>query len=88
MKTYARIQDGRVAALVTTAAGIETLYHPSLHWIDVSAVHGVAVGWDYDGTHCSRPKDVAKPSAEPSLAELQARLAQLSAEIKALSASA
>jgi hypothetical protein len=85
MKTYARMQDGRVMELVTTGADVGTLYHPSLVWMDVSSVQGVALGWHYDGARWSAPEAVPAASPIPSIADLQSHLALLGGQIAALS---
>ena len=36
MKTYARIANGQVVELITTAQSIGWLFHPSLHWEEVT----------------------------------------------------
>lgn len=38
MKTYARIEEQRVAEIVSLDVKPEKLYHPSLVWIDISAL--------------------------------------------------
>jgi len=38
MKTYARIENQRVAEIVTLNVKPETLYHPSLVWVDITAL--------------------------------------------------
>ncbi|MBN9508252.1 MAG: hypothetical protein J0I21_03945, partial [Alphaproteobacteria bacterium] len=43
-RTYARIENGIVAELLTSAETPQTLFHPALHWMDVTG-QGVAVGW-------------------------------------------
>ncbi|MGA2228223.1 MAG: hypothetical protein ABSH41_27635 [Syntrophobacteraceae bacterium] len=37
MKTYARIQNGAVMEIVSTAGDITTMFHPDLVWVDVTA---------------------------------------------------
>lgn len=83
-KTYARIQDGAVAELFATDADITDLFNPALVWKDVTVIAGVREGWLYDGAHFSPPAPLARPSA-PSLAQLQAQLQALAAQIAALS---
>ena len=62
MKTYARIANGVVMELITTAEPIGILFHPSLHWDDVTGTQ-VRVGWvlGADGT-------LAPPPAAPAVA--------------------
>lgn len=38
MKTYARIEEQRVAEIVSLDVKPEKLYHPSLVWVDISAL--------------------------------------------------
>jgi len=38
MKTYARIEDQRVAELVSLNVKPEKLYHPSLVWVDITTL--------------------------------------------------
>ena len=65
MKTYARLQDGVVAELLTTEHAIHTLFHPDLTWLDVSNEPTVAPGWRSDGRNVSRPPE---PPATPETA--------------------
>jgi len=88
MKTYARIQDGRVAELLTTAANPGSLYHPSLLWVDVSGMSSVAVGWNYDGSRFSarqpQPQPQQATATKPTIEDLQSHLSLISAQIAAL----
>jgi hypothetical protein len=85
MKTYARIQDGRVAELLTTQMAISDLFHPSLLWVDITDINGIKVGWGFDGFHF-QPVDLPQPTASTavSIADLQHRMAELSAQIATL----
>ena len=38
MKTYARIENQRVAEIVALNVKPEKLYHPSLVWVDITAL--------------------------------------------------
>lgn len=38
MKTYARIEEQRVAEIVSLSVKPEKLYHPSLVWVDITAL--------------------------------------------------
>jgi len=82
-KTFARIQDGAVAELFATDADISSLFAPALVWVDVTGISGVAQGCLYDGSAFTAPPPVAAPPA-PSLADLQAQLQALAAQIAAL----
>lgn len=82
MKTFARVQDGIVAELVTTGHAIETLFHPDLVWLDVSGEPAVATGWRCDGRTVSRPPAeaaAAAPAPDPA-----AELADIRAGVEAL----
>jgi hypothetical protein len=83
-KTFARIQDGAVAELFATDADISQLFAPALVWVDVTEIPGVVQGWLYDGSAFTAPPPVAAPPA-PSLADLEAQLQALAAQIAALS---
>ena len=86
LRTYARIQDGRVAELLTTDGDILEMFNRALVWIDASSVPGIAEGWSFDGASFAPPLDPAPlgPPA-PSVAELQAQIAALSAQLAVLS---
>jgi hypothetical protein len=49
MKTYARIDGGKVAELLETDGDITTMFHPDLIWIDCTTVASISVGWIYSG---------------------------------------
>jgi hypothetical protein len=83
MKTFARIQNGAVAELFATDADIGQLFAPALLWVDVTDLPGVVQGWLYDGSVFTAPPPVSAPPA-PSLADLQAQLQALAAQIAAL----
>lgn len=85
MKKYARIQDGLVAELLTTDGDIVAMFNPAIVWIDASSESGIAEGWSFDGmSFAPPPAPPAAPSA-PTIAELQARIAILAAELAVLS---
>jgi hypothetical protein len=84
MKKYARIQGGLVAELLMTEGDIAAMFNPAIVWIDVSSRPGIAEGWSFDGANFVPPPRPASPSA-PTIAELQARVAILAAELAALS---
>jgi hypothetical protein len=87
-KTFARIQDGVVAELFATDADITQLFAPALVWVDVTGAPSVLQGWRYDGSDFTPPPPVVvvAPPA-PSLADLQAQLQALAAQIAALTKS-
>ena len=86
MNTYARMENGIVAELVSTAATIGTLFHPELTWLDVTSIAGIAEGWIYDAAKFAPPSVAPSPPAL-TLSQLEAQLAVLSAQIAAFSKS-
>lgn len=86
MKTYARIQDGLVAELMTTGSDVTQMFHPSLIWIDVSADTPIKEGWRFDGKGFSPPHEPTEPASALTVGELQAQLASIEAKLAALSA--
>lgn len=49
MKTYARIERGIVHELFTTDGNIKDLFHPSMHWVDVTGYEQEpSEGWRYE----------------------------------------
>jgi hypothetical protein len=86
MKTYARIQDGLVAELLTTEGDITGMFNPALVWVDVSSRPDVAENWQFDRTNFSPPSAPPTSPATATIAELQAQLAALSAQLATLSA--
>ena len=88
MKTFARLQDGLVAELVTTEQPIHMLFHPDIIWLDVSGEPAVTTGWLSDGRTVSRPavpEAVSTPSMDPAaeLADIRCALALLQARVDA-----
>ena len=86
MKLYARIQNGMVAELVRTGSDVSKMFHPELSWIEVTSVAGLAEGWTHDGNTFMPPSPVPPPPP-PTLAQLEAQLSDLGAQIAALSKS-
>jgi len=84
MRTYARVQDGRVVELVATDLDISTMFHPALTWVDASHVTGISEGWTYDGSAFSRAvvAEIASPAL--SISGLQAQMAILATQLAAL----
>lgn len=79
MKTYARIQAGLVAELITTDANIAELFHPDLVWVDVGGAQP-APGWTYAAGEFSPPAPTV-----PSLADARAAaVRQIDAEADAI----
>ena len=85
MPTYARIQDGRVAELVTSSSNIDQMYHPALRWMNVSSVTGIAEGWSYDEVTFLKPAPQAITAHQMTIAEMQAQLATLTVQLRVLS---
>jgi len=85
MRTYARIQDGIVAEVLKTDGDITRMFNPALVWVDVSSQADVTEGWHFDGTKFTAPAIPHTSAQTPGIAELQAQLATLSAQIAALS---
>jgi hypothetical protein len=84
MRTYARIESGAVAELLATNQDITHLFHPALHWVDVTG-KTVEVGWLMSSSGGFAPPPPPKPQpVQPTLAQLQAQLAELSARVAAL----
>jgi hypothetical protein len=83
MKTFARISRGTVAELVTTAEDIMMLYHPSLQWVDVTGQQ-VAVGMLQSASGFTPPLPPAATIAPATLAQLQAQLQALTAQLATL----
>jgi hypothetical protein len=82
MKTYARIENGVVAELFTIDVDPAGLFHPSFHWVE--APPGVTENFLHDGTRFTAPPPpFAAPTPTPTLADLQVRVAALTAEIAA-----
>jgi hypothetical protein len=83
MPIYARISNGVVAEMLTLDGPIAGRFHPSLTWIDVSGKN-VRTGWlAKDGTFTEPPEPIAA-LVLPSLASVQAQLAELSAQVERL----
>lgn len=84
MKTFARVEAGAVAELLTTNSDITKLFHPALHWVEVtSPVH---VGWLQQGSSFVPPPPRPAMLLTLTPAELQARLSVLASQIAALQA--
>lgn len=81
-KTYARVENGTVAEVLVTDANPAHLFHPALHWVEVSEP-GVVQGWQW-GAAGFRPPVAAAIPARPTvatLAELHARVTELEATV-------
>jgi len=85
MRTYARIEDGRVAEFISTASDIRQLFHPSFVWVDLAGQADVGLGWTFDGKTFAAPAPFVPPEREIlTVAELQRRLEIISAQIAQL----
>lgn len=84
MRTYVRVQDGRVAERVTTDANIAALYHPALRWVEAPANLAATEGWAYDGKEFRKPEPTCAGHATLSVAALRAQIAALSAQLSEL----
>ena len=85
MRTYVRIQDGVVAEILETDLDITQLFVPTLVWVDISSQPGISDGWRYDGKGFIPPCNPPLAPQVPTVLELQAQLAALSAQLVALS---
>lgn len=85
MRDYARISDDRVAEIFSTDQDISTLFNAALVWVDVTGKH-VAVGWTWDGHSFAAPALPPPNLPSPTLADLQAQIAALSAQVAFLAA--
>ena len=83
-KRFARIQMGMVAELFATADDVAALFNPELVWVDITSRTEIAEGWLFDGSRFAAPATVIPPAA-PSIADLQAQLRSLTAQVAALS---
>jgi hypothetical protein len=85
MKTYGRVQNGVVAELLKTDGDIASMFNPALVWVDVSSHPDVAEGWGFDGTNLTPPRAPPATPPVPTVTELRAQLAIISAQLAALS---
>jgi hypothetical protein len=85
MKMYARIQDGVVAELLRTDGDISTMFHSTISWVDVSSEVGISDGWSFDGKNFTPQTAVPTVERVPTIPELQAQIAAISAQLAALS---
>ena len=86
MRTYARISvgAGAVAELLSTNQDITRLFHPSLHWVDVTG-REVQLGWIMQpGGFVPPPPGPTPPPMPPTRAQLHAQLTELSARVATL----
>jgi hypothetical protein len=55
MRIWGRIADGVVCELVHSDRAISELFHPALHWVDMTDQAEVAEGWLWDGERAHGP---------------------------------
>jgi len=72
-RTYARMQDGVVAEMLTTQNDISEMFVPSLTWIDVSSTPEVEAGWSFDGARFAAPVVTAPSGTNPTWSSSRAR---------------
>ena len=85
MKTYARLQNDRVAELLSSAIDPSMLFFPSLQWIDITGQSGIQIGYMQSANGFVPPPQPAPVIIQaPTLVELQAELNSLSAQIASL----
>ncbi len=82
MKTYARIENGVIAELLTTASDPAKIFHPLLTWREC-ITPGAEAGWLATATgFIAPPTPTAQPLQPITLPQLQADLAVLTAKFK------
>lgn len=75
MKTYARIENECVAEIVSLNVRPEKLYHPSLLWVDISALpEQPDVNYNYSGGAFSAPVTEAENAVLIASSRLAAEL--------------
>lgn len=90
MNTYARIANGLVAELISTPLDPATLFNPALQWVAV-VTPDVQPGWRHGSTGFSAPPPPTVVTTAPltlSIAQLEAALTTLTAQVAALAAKA
>jgi hypothetical protein len=85
MRTYARIRSGLVVELLKTDGDITSMFNPELVWVEVSSQPNIAEGWHFDGESFLPPTAPPPMPPAPTVAELQAQIAALGAQLAALS---
>ena len=89
MRTWVRIEAGRVAEVFSTDQSIAMLFPSSLTWVDASGQAGVAQGWLWDGVHFTAPTSPLDPAptSEASLSQIALQIAALQAQLALLAGS-
>lgn len=86
MKTYARIENGAIAELLTTASDPAKIFHPLLTWRECTTP-GAEHGWLATATgFIAPPTPIAQPLLLTNLPQLEADLTALIAQFKAFTA--
>ena len=83
MRSYARINAGRVAELLATDQDITRLFHASLHWVEVTG-KPVEVGWLMTADGFAAPPAAPAAAPAPATLALQTQLAELTARVAKL----
>ena len=78
-------QDGLIVELLKTDSDITNKFNPALFWVDVSSHADIVEGWRFDGKNFTAPPAPPPAAAVPTIAELQAQIAVISAQLAALS---
>ncbi len=80
MKIYARVASSIVLELFQTDVPIGGLFHPGVHWTDVTEVAGIRPGWHHDGASFVPPELNVQLPVLPSLSQLAREIAELKSE--------
>ena len=73
-----------VVELLTTDLDITNRFNPALIWVDVSTITGIRPGWQ-NGATGFLPPPVPPAVAMPTLSQLKAQIAAISAQLIAMS---
>ncbi len=88
MNTYARVLNGVVAELLSTALPLAGLFPTAMQWVDVSATPAVQVGWVAlpSGGFGQPAAAAVPPLSVATVAGVQAQLTAIQIQITALQA--
>jgi hypothetical protein len=86
IRRFARIGNDIVVELLTTNADPKMLFHASLVWMEVTNQPNVELNWRYANGQFAPPPASTVTAAQPTVAELKARLDALAAQITVLTA--
>ncbi len=84
MRTYARIENGQVVELLKTDGDIINMFTPALKWVDVSSHPEIAENWQFDGIVFRSPPPPPPAPPGPTIAELQAQIDNIGAQLATL----